>query len=45
MATTAAELADRWLKGERNLPKKLPVAVELVNGNNVSHYGHFGRLD
>ena len=45
MATTAAELADRWLKGERNLPKKLPVAVELVNGTNVSHYGHFGRLD
>ena len=45
MATTAAELADRWLKGERDLPKKLPVAVELVNGTNVSHYGHFGRLD
>lgn len=45
MATTAAELADRWIKGERNLPKKLPVAVELVNGMNVSHYGHFGRVD
>jgi ribose transport system substrate-binding protein len=45
MATTAAELADKWIKGERDLPKKMPVAVELVNGMNVSHYGHFGRLD
>ena len=45
MARTAAELADRWLRGERDLPKKLPVAVELVNATNVSHYGHFGRLD
>ena len=45
MAITAAELADQWIKGERDLPKKLPVAVELVNGQNVSHYGHFGRID
>ena len=37
MAITAAELADKWLRGERDLPKKLPVAVELVNGTNVSH--------
>lgn len=45
MAITAAGLADRYIKGERNFPKKLPVAVELVNKSNVSHYGHFGRLD
>lgn len=45
MAVTAATLADRYIKGERNLPKKLPVAVELVCRDNVSKYGHFGRLD
>lgn len=45
MAITAAELADRWLRGERNLPRKLPVAVELVNAQNVKQYGHFGRLE
>ena len=45
MAITAASLADKYIKGERNLPKKLPVAVELVNKKNVSNYGHFGRID
>ena len=45
MAVTAATLADRYIRGERNLPKKLPVAVELVNKENVSHYGNFGKLD
>ena len=45
MAETAATLADRYIRGDRDLPKKLPVAVELVNKKNVSHYGHFGRLD
>lgn len=45
MAQTAASLADRYLKGERNLPGKLPVAVELVNMENVRNYGHFGRVD
>lgn len=44
MANTAAELADKWIKGERDLPRKLPVAVELVTSDNVSQYGHFGRL-
>lgn len=45
MAVTAANLADKYIRGERNLPKKLPVAVDLVNKSNVTHYGHFGRLD
>ena len=45
MAETAAILADRYIKGERDLPKKLPVAVELVNKNNVSQYGNFGKLN
>ena len=43
MAKTAATLADRYIKGERDLPKKLPVAVDLVNKDNVSNYGNFGR--
>lgn len=45
MARTAAQLADRYLRGDRYLPKKLPVAVDLVTKSNVSHYGHFGKLD
>lgn len=45
MAQTAATLADKYIRGERDLPKKLPVAVELVNKKNVSQYGHFGRMD
>lgn len=45
MAQTAATLADRYINGERELPRKLPVAVELVNRKNVSQYGHFGRID
>ena len=45
MAKTAATLADRYIRGERDLPKKLPVAVELVNKKNVAQYGNFGRND
>lgn len=45
MAQTAATLADKYIWGERDLPKKLPVAVELVTKKNVSQYGHFGRMD
>ena len=45
MAKTAAALADRYIKGDHNLPKKLPVAVELVNKKNVAQYGNFGRND
>lgn len=45
MARTAAESADRYLKGERVFPQKLPVAVELVTRDNVAHYGDYGRRD
>jgi len=45
IASTAATLADRYLHSDKNLPHKLPVAVELVNSTNVAHYGNFGRLD
>ena len=45
MAQTAAESADRYLKGDRNIPQKVPVAVELVHQGNASKYGDFGKAD
>jgi ribose transport system substrate-binding protein len=42
MARTAAEFADQWLKGKRDFPQKIPVAVELVTQENVSNYGDYG---
>jgi ribose transport system substrate-binding protein len=38
MAETAAELAQRYLNGERDLPRKLPVSVELVSKHNIHNY-------
>jgi ribose transport system substrate-binding protein len=43
MARTAAESAHRYLKGERDFPQKTPVAVELVNQDNVANFGDYGR--
>ena len=45
MAKTAAESADQYLKGDRGLPQKVPVAVELVHQGNVDKYGSFGKAD
>ena len=45
MAITAASLADRYIKGERQLPQKLPGAVDLVHKENVFNYGNFGRIE
>jgi hypothetical protein len=45
MARTAAESADKYLKGDRNLPQKIPVAVELVHQGNAGKYGDYGRKD
>jgi ribose transport system substrate-binding protein len=42
MARTAAEFADEWLKGKRDFPQKVPVAVELVTIDNVADYGDYG---
>jgi ribose transport system substrate-binding protein len=42
MARTAAEYADQWLKGKREFPQKLPIAVELVTPKNVNDYGDYG---
>jgi ABC-type sugar transport system substrate-binding protein len=43
MAQTAAESADKYIKGERSFPQKTPVAVELVNKDTVSKFGDYGR--
>lgn len=45
MAKTAADSADKYLKGDRSLPQKVPVAVELVHQGNVDKYGGFGKAD
>jgi ribose transport system substrate-binding protein len=38
MAKNAAELADRYLKGDTDFPKKMPIAVDLVTIENVDQY-------
>lgn len=43
MARTAAESADKYIKGDRNLPQKIPVAVDLVTKDNVNKFGDYGR--
>jgi ABC-type sugar transport system substrate-binding protein len=43
MARTAAENADKYFKGERNFPQRVPVAVELVTKATVSKFGDYGR--
>jgi ABC-type sugar transport system substrate-binding protein len=43
MASTAAESADRFLKGDRNFPQKTPVAVELVHHRNAAQYGAYDK--
>lgn len=45
MAKTAAEYADKYIKGERNFQQKIPVAVELVTKENVGNYVAFGKAD
>ena len=41
MAKTAAEYADRYLKGDHDLLQKVPVAVELVHQGNASKFSDF----
>lgn len=38
MAKNAAELADRYLKGETDFPQKMPIAVDMVTVDNVKEY-------
>jgi ribose transport system substrate-binding protein len=43
MSITAANYADAYIKGERSIPKKLAVVVELVTAANVDHYGAYEK--
>ena len=43
MARTAAEMADNYLKGQRDFQQKIPVAVELVTQENVEKYTAYGK--
>jgi len=43
MAKTAAQLADKYIRGERDFIQKLPVDVELVHRGNVEHYTAYGK--
>jgi len=43
MAKTAAEYADQYIKGKRDFPQKVPVAVELVTKENVQNYVAYGK--
>lgn len=45
MAKTAAELADKYIQGEKKFVKKLPVDVELVHPGNVEHYAAYGKKE
>lgn len=43
MAQTAAVFADQYIKGKRDFPQKIPVAVELVTKKNVGDYAAYGK--
>jgi len=43
IAKTAAKYADEYLKGKRDFPQKVPVAVELVTAKNVDDYVAYGK--
>lgn len=40
MARLVAEFADRYLKGERELPVRVPVHVDLVTRENIQEFGY-----
>jgi len=43
MAQMAAEQADEYIKGKKDFPQKVPVAVELVTKENIAKYTAYGR--
>ena len=43
MARMAAEQADEYIRGRRDFPQKVPVAVELVTQENIAKYTAYGR--
>jgi len=42
MARTVAGFADRYIKGERRFPARVPVAVDLITHHNVSRFVDHG---
>ncbi len=42
MAKTAARYADQYINGKRDFAQKVPVAVEMVNQENVEEYVAYG---
>ena len=42
MARTAAEMADKFLKGERGFSKKTPLQVKVVTQENIDEFGAYG---
>ena len=45
MAKRAAKMADEYLNGKRDFPKKLPIGVELVTQENVDNYIAYGKKE
>jgi ABC-type sugar transport system substrate-binding protein len=43
MAETAANYADEYFKGRRDFPKKIQVAAEMVNANDIDDYIAYGK--
>jgi ABC-type sugar transport system substrate-binding protein len=41
MARLVADFADRYLRGERELPARLPVHVDLVTRENIAEFGNY----
>jgi len=42
IAITAADLADQYLKGKKDLNKKTPLSVSLVTQENIGEFGTYG---
>ncbi len=45
MAHTAAEMADKYIRGQRDFQQKIPVNVDLVDKDNVQKYGDYGKKE
>ena len=43
MAKTAAEMADQFLEGKKDIPRKIPIAVEIVTSENIDEFGAYGN--
>jgi ABC-type sugar transport system substrate-binding protein len=43
MAETAAKFAHEYIRGRRDFPQKIPVAVELVTPKNINDYIAYGK--